>query len=425
MSPRDPAALTRPRTIGSMMVGRLARRPEAWLRISATATAVALLAVSVPLGATVYRGALLVLFVGVLVQVSAVPIALIRPWIAAPLSVVGAVTIIGAAHGGGAPWPWSVTTMIAQGLVLALLGFRAPWPLGAGTLIVVLVFSGVVAALSGQTRDQQTVAIDLVVFTFIGGTALAAGIVSRQWQAIRRQLASERRLTEGERARRMLAEEKTRIARELHDVIAHSMSIITIQASSAPVRHPGTSDELRQEFDEIAESSRRALAEMRSLLSVLRDPDAPLPRIPTPRLSDIPRLVTQSQQSGLDVRLNGVDALTDDNVDEAVGVTGYRIVQEALSNIIRHAPGTQAEIRVGRGAEIDIVIANTPPPISPTTVRDDETERNSGNGLLGMRDRAAAVNGAVEYGPITTGGYEVHVMLPLRQAPPHAGETEQ
>ena len=408
-----------------MMVGPLARRPEAWLRVGATATAVALLAVSVPLGATVYQGALLVLFVGVLAQVSAIPIALIRPGIAAPLSVVGAVTIMAAAHAGSAPWPWSVTTMITQALVLALLGFRAPWAIGASSLTLVLVLSGVVAALSDQTRDQQTVAIDLVVFTFIGGIALAAGIVSRQWQAIRRQLASERELTEGERARRMLAEEKTRIARELHDVIAHSMSIITIQASSAPVRHPDTTDPLRQEFEEIAESSRRALAEMRALLGVLRDPDAPVPRTPAPQLSDIPELVRQSRQSGLDVALIGAEALTDDDLDEAVGVTCYRIVQEALSNVIRHAPGAHAEVRAERGTQIDIAITNTPALASSSSARGEDTATSNGSGLLGMRDRAAAMSGTVEYGPIATGGYAVHLTLPLRPSPPRAEETDR
>lgn len=407
-----------------MLIGPLARRPEAWLRIGATATAVALLAVSVPLGATVYRGALLVLFFGVLAQVSAIPIALIRPWVAAPLSVAGAVAIMAAASGGGAPWPWSVTTMITQALVLGFLGFRTPWPLGAATLAVVLVLSGVVAALAGQARDQQTVAIDLVVFTFIGGTTFAAGIVSRQWQAISRQLASERRLTEGERARRMLVEEKTRIARELHDVIAHSMSIITIQASSAPVRHPGTSDQLRQEFEEIAESSRRALAEMRSLLGVLRDPGAPLPRTPAPQLADIPELVRQSRQSGLAVRLIGAEVLAGDDLDEAVGVTGYRVVQEALSNVIRHAPGAQAEVRVERGAQIDIVITNTRAPASSSSPHGTGSVNAGGNGLLGMRDRAAAVDGTVVYGPLAAGGYAVRLTIPLDPAPSGTQEVD-
>lgn len=405
-----------------MMVGPLARRPEAWLRISATATAVALLAVSVPIGGTVYQGVLLILFVGVVAQVAAVPIALIRPWIAAPLSIVGAVTIMVSAHGGTAPWPWAVTTMITQALVLAVLGFRAPWQIGFGTLVAVLVISGGVAALSGQARDQQAAAIDLVVFTAIGGIALAAGIVSRQWQTIRRQLASERRLTEDERARRMLAEEKTRIARELHDVIAHSMSIITIQASSAPVRHPETSAELRQEFDEIAESSRRALAEMRSLLGVLRDPDAPLPRTPAPGLSDIAELVRQSRHSGLDVQLIGTDALSDDDLDEAIGLACYRVVQEALSNVIRHAPGAHAEVRVERGTEVDIVITNSAPPSPPVPGENDA--KIGSTGLLGMRDRAATVKGTVEYGPIDSGGYRVRLTVPVRSDPPRTEEAE-
>lgn len=406
------------------MVGPLARRPEAWLRIGATATAVALLAVSVPLGATVYDGGLLVLFVGGLAQASALPLMLVRPWIAAPLSVAGAVAVMVAGHAGGAPWPWSVTTMITQALVLATLGFRTVWPLGVGTLIASLLASGVIASLVDQTRDQQTVAINLVLFASIGGAALVAGIVSCQWQAIRGQLASERRHTEGERALRLLAEEKTRIARELHDVIAHSMSIITIQATSAPVRHPETSDALRHEFEEIADSSRRALTEMRSMLSILRDSDAPVPRTPAPRLSGISELVEQSRRSGMSVRLISDEALTDDLLDDAVGVTGYRIVQEALSNVIRHAPGAHAEVRVGRDdTKLEIIVTNTAGTASDVSAQAGTTRNETGSGLRGMRERAASVGGTVAYGPTAGGGYEVRVAVPLTAPPSNREEV--
>jgi signal transduction histidine kinase len=406
--------VTTPRTIDGMMVGPLARRPEAWLRIGATATAIALLAVSVPVGATVYRGELLILFAGGLAQASALPLTLVRPWIAAALSVAGAVTVMVAAHAGAAPWPWSVTTMITQALVLATLGFRTVWPLGVGTLASSLLISGVIASLVDQSRDQQTVAINLVLFASIGGAALVAGIVSRQWQTIRGQLASERRHTEGERALRLLAEEKTRIARELHDVIAHSMSIISIQATSAPVRHPETSDALRHEFEEIADSSRRALTEMRSLLSVLRDSDAPVPRTPAPRLSGISELVEQSQRSGMSVRLIADGTLTDEDLDDAVAVTGYRIVQEALSNVIRHAPGAHAEVRVGSDdSELAIVVTNTAGTASDVSAQAGAARIEPGTGLLGMRERAASVGGIVAYGPTAEGGYEVRVTVPL------------
>ncbi|CAN5143692.1 hypothetical protein BH11ACT4_BH11ACT4_08650 [soil metagenome] len=399
-----------------MAVTRLPRRPEAWLRIAVVALAVVLLVVSMSVGAGLYHEALLVLFAGVLAQVAALPLALIRPWLAAVLSVVGSLAIMASGHAPQTPWPWSVTTMITQALVLALLGYRAHWLFGAGTLLGVVVLSGILALLIAPAHDQQEIAVDLVVFASIGGTALVAGIVARQWQAIRRQLARERRLTEDERARRLVAEEKTRIARELHDVIAHSMSIITVQATSAPVRHPQVDAETRQEFDDIATLSRRALSEMRSLLGVLRDADTPGARTPQPRLSGIAELVAQTQHSGLTVRLVGADDLRDDGVDEAVGLSAYRIVQEALSNVIRHAPGAEVELRVHRNDELDVAVRNGPGTRT-------HGEAGQGSGLLGMRERAASVGGTLAYGPTGDGGYEVRAVLPLQPLGAQRGDA--
>ena len=399
-----------------MVASRLPRRTEAWLRIGAAGTAVVLLAVSMSVGATVYRGELLPLFVGVLAQVSALPLALIRPGVAGPLSVAGAVIVMASAHAGTAPWPWSVTTMVTQALVLALLGYRARWPLGVAALVLAVAFSALIAPLVDPARDQQAVAIDVVAFASIGGTTLTAGIVAQQWQVIGSQLARERRLTDDERARRLVAEEKTRIARELHDVIAHSMSVVTVQATSASIRHPQSDAAVRREFDEIAATSRRALAEMRSLLGVLRDPDAPVPRTPQPRLSGIAELVHQSRSSGLSVRLLGTDALTDDGIDDAVGLAAYRIVQEAVSNVMRHAPGAEAEVRVRRGTDLDLVVSNGPAPDPVVDPADARAVPGMGSGLLGMRERAASVGGTLAFGPTGDGGYEVHVTLPLQPA---------
>lgn len=399
-----------------MVAARLPRRLEAWLRIAAAGAAVVLLVVSMSVGATLYRGALIPLFVGLLAQSSALPLALVRPWLAALLSVAGAVVVMVAAHAGSAPWPWSVTTMVTQALVLALLGYRARWPLGASVLVVVVALSGLIAPLADPARSQQEVAIDLVVFASIGGTTLVAGIVAQRWQAIRAQLARERRLTDDERARRLVAEEKTRIARELHDVIAHSMSAVTVQATSASVRHPAVDPAVRREFDDIAATSRRALSEMRSLLGVLRDPDAPVSRTPQPRLSGIADLVHQSRRSGLSVRLRGATALTDDGVDDAVGLVAYRIAQEAISNVMRHAPGAHADVRVRRGDHLDLVVSNRPANDPVPAQPHGSSAAGSGSGLLGMRERAASVGGTLFFGPTADGGYEVHLALPLHPA---------
>lgn len=399
-----------------MVTPRLSRRREAWLRIAAAAAAIVLVVVSVALGASLYDGLLLVLFVGVLAQVASLPLALIRPRVAAMLSIAGALVIMGSAHAGEAPWPWAVTTMITQMLVVAALGYRASWLLGAGTLIGVVALSGVLALLVVPSRDQESVAGNLVIFSCIGGIALAVGILAREWQAVGRQLQRERRLTEDERARRLVAEEKTRIARELHDIVAHSMSTITVQATSAHARLPHVDAPTRHEFDEIAALSRKALTEMRSLLGVLREPDAPVARTPQPGLSGIVELVAQARRSGLQVRLLGADALSDDGIDEAVGLSAYRIVQEALSNVRRHTRGAAAEVRVHRDQNLDLRITNQ----RGTDLSDGDqashraTANTESSGLLGMRERAAIVNGTLSFGPTGDGGYEIHAVLPLR-----------
>ncbi|WP_396643185.1 sensor histidine kinase [Microbacterium sp.] len=398
-----------------MVTPRLSRRREAWLRIAAAAAAIVLVVVSVALGASLYDGLLLVLFVGVLAQVASLPLALIRPRVAAMLSIAGALVIMGSAHAGAAPWPWAVTTMITQALVLAALGYRASWLLGAGTLIGVVALSGVLALLVVPSRDQESVAVNLVVFACIGGIAVAVGNLAREWQAVGQQLVRERRLTEDERARRLVAEEKTRIARELHDIVAHSMSTITIQATSAQARLPQVDAPTRHEFDEIAALSRKALSEMRSLLGVLREPDVPIARTPQPRLSGIAELVKQSQRSGLQVRLRGADSLSDEGVDEAVGLSAYRIVQEALSNVRRHTRGAAVEVRVHRDQNLDLRVRNRSGASRPGTEQASHPNppTTEGSGLLGMRERAAGVGGTLSFGPTGDGGYEIHAVLPL------------
>lgn len=162
---------------------------------------------------------------------------------------------------------------------------------------------------------------------------------------------------------------------------------------------------------------------MHSLLGILRDPDAPASRTPAPRLAGIAELVQQSRRSGLSVCLVGAELLIDDDRDEAVGVAGFRIVQEALSNVIRHAPGAEAEVRITRGADLQIVVANTAPSLTLSAQRVEEGGGGQGAGLLGMRERAAAAGGTVVWGPDASGGYEVRLALPLTPPPSELEEA--
>jgi signal transduction histidine kinase len=403
------------------IVGNVGRKREPWIRLIAIIVATALVVVSTSLNATLYAGPLIPVFVLALVHAATLILALFRPRIAAAISLLVCFAMpLVANPGGEAPWPWAVTTLITQALVVGVVTHRAGWVIGLGTLIASAAVSGIAAAVSPVPHEQESVAVSLVVFASVAGGLLGVGLAWRQWQVIRSQLARERQVSEEERARRVIAEEKTRIARELHDVIAHSMSIINVQASSAGARHPGVDEPVRDEFEDIAGASRRALAEMRSLLSVLRDENTPRELAPQPTLSGIPELVERSAVSGTPVTLTWTGSKSDKGVADSSGLAAYRIVQEALSNVIRHAGGSSVEVRCDRGSDsISIVVENTRPPAAIAGALPDAAA--GGQGLLGMRERAASVGGTLEYGPTPSGGYRIRAQLPL--APAIEGEA--
>src|SRR5262249_49097880 len=164
--------------------------------------------------------------------------------------------------------------------------------------------------------------------------------------------------TELERARRAVLEERARIARELHDVVAHHLSLIAVRAETAPYRLTGLPESAQAEFGSLSGVAREALAEMRRLLGVLRH-DEPADRAPPPGLADLPALVETARQAGLSVQLSVPSAL--DHVPAGVGVCAYRIVQESLSNASQHAPGAAVTVSVDRESGMILLhVANGP-----------------------------------------------------------------
>jgi len=387
-------------------------RREAWIRVGAIVVAVALLICGTVLGTGLYGGALLLVFPLVAVQSGALVLGLVRPRIAAIASLLASLGLMLAAPGTLHPWPWSVTTLITQALVTGVVAYRVRSREAVMVFVAGLVLSGVAAAAVRTDRSIEAIGVDLVIFASIDGVVLVAGIVLQRWRLIREQLVRERSLSEEERAGRLVAEERTRIARELHDVIAHSMAVINVQASSAPFRLPGIDAAVRTEFEEIAGSSRRALAEMRSLLSVLRD-DGSVERAPQPGLSSIPELIERVARSGTEIRLSwqglsweGEDAAGIDRVTE---LAAYRIVQEAVSNAIRHSPGAAIVVSCAVTSDaIRLEVVNGPgrgARPSPDPV--------GGSGLIGMGERVASLGGTWEHGEPAGGGYLVRASLPL------------
>jgi signal transduction histidine kinase len=211
-------------------------------------------------------------------------------------------------------------------------------------------------------------------------------------------------------AREAAERERSRIARELHDVVTHGMTVMVVQAQAAQTLAGSDTDRARDAMRAVEDAGRTALVEMRRLLGVIRS-DGPVgepgDRAPQPRLDDLPNLVERVREAGLPVScsIDGDRA----RVPAGVGVCAYRIVQEALSNVVRHGGAVPARVGVRiTGSTVEVDVQNEPPtrPLPPVT-------QGSGKGLAGMRERVAVFDGRLEVGPTRDGGFAVHAALPL------------
>lgn len=374
--------------------------------VAAIAVAVALAAVGTTLGATLYPVPVALAFLLAVAHAGAIPLALKAPRTAAALGAVSVTALAFAqSTAAGSPWPWSITTMVAQAILVGLVGFTTRSRAGAlgwfaavaGTIIAALLFP----------KGTDAAAINIIIAGSVSAVALAAGVVAREWDSIRRQLVHERSVSAREQDLRMVAEEKARIARELHDVVAHSMSIIAVQASSAAFRHPDVPEPVAREFEEIARGARTAMTELRGVLGVLRQGDSEVPLAPQPTLADLPALVESTARSGVDVTLEFQDPQAAP-VSDAVGLALYRAAQEALSNAIRHAPGTTIEVScIVEGDAVVLSVRNSAPRVAPTN-------GEGGHGLQGMRERLHGVGGTLEAGPSPDGGFSIVARVPHR-----------
>jgi signal transduction histidine kinase len=300
---------------------------------------------------------------------------------------------------GGLPWDLAQVLVLLS--VLCLAGIRSERPalcwLWALTLIPWWRWAGkdglglVIAALGSLVFVAMAVAVDRAAAD----------------RRARRALADQAEQTELERARLAVLEQRTQFARELHDVVAHHMSLIAIRAESAPHRLGALPDPVRAEFGSLSDSARQALADMRRLLSVLRS-DQPAAHAPQPGLADLPGLIGAARQAGMTVELSVPPAL--DQVPPTAGVCAYRVVQEALSNAGRHAEGAQVAVSVGCDADT-VTLQVTNGPGVPAGPRADG--HRPGHGLTGMRERVQLLGGSLSAGPAPGGGFVVSAVLPL------------
>ena len=301
-------------------------------------------------------------------------------------------------------YPWTIPGIALQSVVLFLVASRVrPWT--AVRTLTLTFLAGV--ACTGFATQSHNYDVDRAAPFFLVATVLGAAL--RGIRVARGQLVVQAELTAEERSRRTVAEERNRIARELHDVVAHHMTVISIQAQVAPHLVENPSGELRENLASIRENAVDALTELRRVLGVLRSEDAlseGVRHAPQPTLDRLEELVGTVRGAGIAVVTEWSGERRP--LSPGVELSAFRIVQEALSNVMRHAPGAQVRVETGyHSSAVTVRVTNTAPdrPAAPSP--------GLGHGLLGMRERTAMLGGDFANGPTAEGGYEVVATLPL------------
>lgn len=226
-----------------------------------------------------------------------------------------------------------------------------------------------------------------------------------------------------QRARRAVLEERARIARDLHDVAAHRMSLVVVQAQSAAVRLGSVPPEVADEFGSISEQAREALNEVRGMLGVLRSEGTTAASTPQQGARDVEPLLRRTRGAGVDLAWTADGDPT--SVGAAVGMVVYRILQEALANASRHAPGSRVEVDLQYGDPVHVTIRSGPSAgKSAAGERSVEDENrpcragvpspaaHPGTGIIGMAERARSVGGTLDAHPLPGGGFRVRATLP-------------
>ncbi|MFD0265164.1 sensor histidine kinase [Streptomyces sp. NPDC127106] len=409
-----------------------AQAPKAWQRLLPFAVTAACVATLLPVTIVVLTDAYGAGggWAGALGVAQTVPLLLavtrpVRAWaIVLGADTVGALVVLGSDGLAGLAWPWTPMGIVGYLLVMVCLGLREP----VRTLIGVWLATGAVGVVLGFSRPAVTTDTVALLFVLSGALLAVTGSLRGLGDAQQR-IAEQESISEAERARRTLLEERARIARELHDVVAHHMSVITVQADSAPYRLPGMAEPVREEFAAIAASARESLGEMRRLLTVLRSDQAhgstgaagtdggPVgeggeggaERAPQPGIGRIQQLVEATVRAGQPVELS-LAAGADGAAPPAVDLSAYRIVQEALANVVRHAPGARARVSVTYDArEVLVLVVNGPGRDGAPALETAGT----GHGLVGMRERVRLTGGTLDTGPLPDGGFRVAARLPL------------
>jgi signal transduction histidine kinase len=323
-----------------------------------------------------------------------------------PLAVTAAVSasfLLNWAAGTGTYYYWAA---IFAALVLAYTAAAHLRPRLAALALSWLYAAVAVSSLRGPSSL-------LWGGILIGGAALAGFALRDRRRHVSQlaELAHQLEVARDENARAAVAGERARIARELHDVVAHSVSVMVVQAGAAEEVLGADPGRAREPLRSVQDTGRQALVELRRLLGVLRTDDSAAALAPQPGLDQVGALAAQVREAGLAVELR-VDGERD-QMPAGVDLAAYRIVQEALTNVLKHATASHAVVRVGyRPDAIELeVLDDGHGPLGAVN-----GGAGTGQGLIGMRERASLYGGVVEARPRPEGGFAVRARLPVRSA---------
>ncbi|MFJ3652431.1 sensor histidine kinase [Streptomyces nigra] len=318
------------------------------------------------------------------------------------LAVTGGLSLVEFATGDPRA-PVAMAAVVALYTVASTTDRSTTWRIG---LLTVTVLTGS-AMLAGPLPWYSQENLAIFAWTGIGATAGDAVRSRRAVVTAIRERAERAERTREEEARRRVAEERLRIARDLHDVVAHHIALVNVQAGVAAHVMDKRPDQAKEALAHVREASRSALDELRATVGLLRqsgDPEAPTE--PAPGLDRLDDLAGTFRNAGLQVDVARADQ--DTTLPAAVDLAAYRVIQEALTNVQKHA---------GSGARAEVSVVRVGPNIEVTVLDDgsgqDDGTAGGGHGLLGMRERVSALRGTLTTGPRYGGGFRVHAILPV------------
>ncbi|MHC5903978.1 sensor histidine kinase [Streptomyces sp. S6] len=322
------------------------------------------------------------------------------------LAVASGLSLVECLTAGDPRAPVVMSAVIALYTVAASTDRSTTLRLG---VLTVTVLTGA-AMLAGPLPWYAQENLAVFAWTGIGATAGDAVRSRRAVVQAIRDRAEKAERTREEEARRRVAEERLRIARDLHDVVAHHIALVNVQAGVAAHVMDKRPDQAKEALAHVREASRSALNELRATVGLLRqsgDPEAPTE--PAPGLGRLDELADTFRNAGLLVEVARADQGT--TLPAAVDLAAYRVIQEALTNVRKHA-GSDAKaevsvVRVGPNVEVTVLDNGTPSDEPPG-------ESGGGHGLLGMRERVSALRGTLTTGPRYGGGFRVHAILPVK-----------